>query len=149
MIGCPCLCTGANSRYGIDSSLGTDSNSVPVMILVPEKNGIITPLVCILNLKVTTVTITTLQCALPFDLGPVRRRTRNYSFSESERSITGTPTPSDLGELTSADEDQSSDPAVAPKKSQESKGSLTAEHRFHEKEEGVNLQGTQRLSSQS
>ena len=64
MIGCPCLCTGADSTYGIDSSLGIDSSPgidstlepipcdsdsssfsvIPVMIPVPEKNGIITPL---------------------------------------------------------------------------------------------------------
>ena len=63
MIGCPCLCTGADSTHGIDSILGinsspgidstlesilcdSDSGSfsmIPVMIPVPEKNGIITP----------------------------------------------------------------------------------------------------------
>ena len=65
MIGCPCLCTGADSTHGIDSILGIDSSPgidstlesipcdsdsgsfsmIPVMIPVPEKNGIITPLV--------------------------------------------------------------------------------------------------------
>ena len=65
MIVYPCLCTGADSTYGIDSSLGIDSSPgidstlesipcdsdsgsfsiIPVMIPVPEKNGIITPLV--------------------------------------------------------------------------------------------------------
>ena len=64
MIVYPCLCTGADSTYGIDSSLGIDSSPgidstlesipcdsdsgsfsiIPVMIPVPEKNGIITPL---------------------------------------------------------------------------------------------------------
>ena len=58
MISCPCLCTGADSTYGIDSSPGIDStlepipchsdsssfSVIPVMIPVPEKNGIITPL---------------------------------------------------------------------------------------------------------
>ena len=65
MIVYPCLCTRADSTYGIDSSLGIDSSPgidstlesipcdsdsgsfsiIPVMIPVPEKNGIITPLV--------------------------------------------------------------------------------------------------------
>ena len=65
MIVYPCLCTGADSTYGIDSSLGIDSSPgidstlesipcdsdsgsfsiIPVTIPVPEKNGIITPLV--------------------------------------------------------------------------------------------------------
>ena len=64
MIVYPCLCTGADSTYGIDSSLGIDSSPgidstlepipwdsdsssfsvIPVMIPVPEKNGIITPI---------------------------------------------------------------------------------------------------------
>ena len=64
MIVYPCLCTGADSTYGIDSSLGIDSSPgidstlesipcdsdsgsfsmIPVMIPVPEKNGIITSL---------------------------------------------------------------------------------------------------------
>ncbi|XP_059087825.1 MYND-type zinc finger-containing chromatin reader ZMYND8-like isoform X1 [Tigriopus californicus] len=35
------------------------------------------------------------KCSLPFELGPVRRRTRTYSFSGSERSHSNTPTPSE------------------------------------------------------
>lgn len=35
------------------------------------------------------------KCSLPFELGPVRRRTRTYSFSGSERSHSDTPTPSE------------------------------------------------------
>ena len=65
MICSPCLCTGADSTYGIDSRHGIDSSPgidstlesipcdsdsgsfsmIPVKIPVPEKNGIITPLV--------------------------------------------------------------------------------------------------------
>ena len=35
MIGCPCLCTGADSTNGIDSTLGTDSSPGIDSILEP------------------------------------------------------------------------------------------------------------------
>ena len=52
------------------------------------------------------------KCTLPFDLGPIRRRARTYSFSGSERTDAGTPTPTDLTELNSADEE--APPAAVP-----------------------------------
>ena len=36
--------------------------------------------------------------SLPFELGSARRRARTYSFSGSERSVSNTPTPSDMDE---------------------------------------------------
>ncbi len=55
------------------------------------------------------------KCMLPFELGTSRRRTRAYSFSGSERSQTGTPTPSEIGEM-AADESQTkeNDGATGP-----------------------------------
>lgn len=53
---------------------------------------------------------------MPFELGPILRRGRTYSFSGSERSVTNTPTPSDMdtADETFKDEEEDLDDPDVP-----------------------------------